>query len=107
MKITDLARAIEPNCTFKTVGIRPGEKLHESLISEDEIRKTKVFDGIYIILPQFIENQGIHKKYDKYSFVSEGFVYRSDKNDDWLTVEDLDKKLNYHESYTVRASAHR
>jgi len=53
MKITDLAKAIEPNCTFKFTGIRPGEKLHENLISYDEARSTKKVDGIYVIVPRF------------------------------------------------------
>lgn len=78
MKITDLARAIEPKCTFKHMGIRAGEKLHESLISYDEARNVKMVDGIYVIIPQFFESHKVCKKYDKYPSVSEGFVFRSD-----------------------------
>jgi len=89
MKITDLAKAIEPQCIFKTIGIRPGEKIHETLISEDEARKAKGVDGIYVILPQFFETREAHKKYHKYPFQEEGFVYRSDNNKDWLTTTDL------------------
>jgi UDP-N-acetylglucosamine 4,6-dehydratase len=89
MKITDLAKAIEVNCTFKYIGIRPGEKLHESLISHDEARNVKIFDGIYVIMPQFFENRKVYKKYDKYSSVPEGFVFRSDVNDMWLSQDEL------------------
>ncbi len=89
MKITDLARAIEPNCTFKYTGIRPGEKVHESLISFDEARNVKIVDGIYVILPQFFGSQRVLDKYDKYPSVPEGFVFRSDVNDMWLSTEEL------------------
>lgn len=94
MKIVDLAKAIEPNCKFKTIGIRPGEKIHEILISEDEARKTIVFDGIYIILPQFFESPVLHRKYERYQFVPDGFVFRSDKNEKWLTQEELRKIIS-------------
>lgn len=91
MKIADLARAIEPDCKFKIIGIRPGEKVHESLISEDESRNVKIFDGIYAIIPQFFENVYVHKKYRSCESVPEGFVYRSDRNDNWLSTKELQK----------------
>lgn len=89
MKITDLAKAIEPNCTFTFTGIRPGEKLHENLISYDEARSTKKVDGIYVIVPGFRVSDKTSHKYDKYDSVPEGFSYRSDLNDKWLTQEQL------------------
>lgn len=89
MKIVDLARAIEPDCTFRFTGIRPGEKLHEGLISVDEARSTKIFDGIYVVLPQFFAKADTYKKYDKYSYVDEDFVLRSDVNDLWLSRDEL------------------
>lgn len=94
MKATDLARAIEPKCKFKVIGIRPGEKIHEVLISEDEARKTKVFNGTYVILPQFFESAEVHDKYAKYPFVPKGFVYRSDKNERWLTPGEFKKIID-------------
>jgi UDP-N-acetylglucosamine 4,6-dehydratase len=93
MKIVDLAKAIDGGCRFKVIGIRPGEKLHETLVSEDEARKTKLFKGVYVILPQFFETKGVHKKYERYSFVPQGFSYRSDNNKKWLTQKDITEMI--------------
>ncbi len=90
MRITDLARAIEPECRFRIIGIRPGEKLHETLISEDEARTVRDLGRYYVILPQFVfRKKDLEKHYAGYPAVSEGFSYRSDRNSWWLTVEDL------------------
>ena len=94
MKVVDLANAILPGCTFKKIGIRPGEKIHETLISEDEARKTKIFKGRYVILPQFFDSSAIHKKYARFTWVPKQFAYRSDDNDNWLTVRELRKMIS-------------
>jgi UDP-N-acetylglucosamine 4,6-dehydratase len=93
MKIIDLIKAIDPRAKLKLIGIRPGEKVHETLISEDEARKTKIFNGMYVITPQFYENEAVRNFYDKYPLVPEGFIYRSDKNDVWLTVKQLQNMI--------------
>ena len=89
MRIVDLVKAIAPECKFKIIGIRPGEKINEVLISENEARRTKIFGDMFVILPQFFERKEVHKKYEKYQSLPENFVYRSDNNDKWLTVEEL------------------
>ena len=54
MNIMDLAKAIAPECKTKTVGIRPGEKIHELMITRDDARKTLEFDNFYVIQPDFM-----------------------------------------------------
>lgn len=93
MNIVDLARAISPECKFKKIGIRPGEKLHETLVSCDESRKAKVFKGMYIIMPQFFERRKSHAKYTKCLRVPEGFSYASDTNKERLTIKELREVL--------------
>lgn len=87
MKILDLAAAIAPECEIEYVGIRPGEKLHEVMITEDDARRTIEFDDYYVIQPEFPwwtdeRVQGGKPRPD-------GFKYSSDTNVDWLTVNDL------------------
>ena len=76
------------------IGIRAGEKIHETLISEDESRKVKVFQDCYVILPQFYESPVVHQKYDKCPGVPEGFLFRSDKNEKWVTGKQLETMIN-------------
>jgi len=94
MKITDLARAIDPECDFEIIGIRPGEKLHENLISVDEARNTRVFRDTYLILPSFdYISDRAYRKYKKYPQVISGFSFSSNKNDSWLTASQLKKNI--------------
>ncbi len=89
-KIMDVARAVDSDVEIKLVGIRPGEKLHELMISDDDSRHTLEFDDYYVIEPDFAWWTG--EEYLKESGgkpCSDGFSYSSDKNDQWLTVEDL------------------
>ncbi len=90
MRITDLARAIAPDCKMKVIGIRPGEKLHEILVSEDDARHTVEFDDYYAILP--VTQSWNTKDYAAKNGgrpCPDGFCYSSDKNTRWLTVEEL------------------
>ena len=87
MKVMDLAKAIGPECEIKIVGIRPGEKLHEAMITEDDARHTIEFDNYYVIQPEFNWWSADYAKGSKP--LSEGFHYVSDENTQWLSVEEL------------------
>jgi UDP-N-acetylglucosamine 4,6-dehydratase/5-epimerase len=104
MKVTDLAKAIAPECEIDLIGIRPGEKLHESLITDEEGRNTLVYDGMYIILPNYNWWEERHN-YKTGQRLPDGFAYTSDKNDWWLNVEDLKKLV--HDSSVEEDSASR
>jgi UDP-N-acetylglucosamine 4,6-dehydratase len=91
MRITDLAMALAPNSEIKEIGIRPGEKLHEEMISSDDSRRTIKQDSKYIISPISAEWNYIEPPGDK---LPEGFSYKSDTNDLWLTIEDIKKLTN-------------
>jgi len=87
MKIVDLAKAIAPECQVKTIGIRPGEKLHEALITEEDGRDTVSYNGMYVVMPRYPWWE--RQNYENAEKLPEGFVYTSDTNSEWLTVEDL------------------
>lgn len=98
MKILDLARVIAPHREYEVIGVRPGEKLHESLISKDEGRNTVDMDKYYVILPLSANGSKKFYKYSKYPKMVEGFCYRSDTNDHWLGEEDLANLVKEFES---------
>jgi UDP-N-acetylglucosamine 4,6-dehydratase len=87
MNIMDLVEAIAPGCEIEYIGIRPGEKLHEVLISEDEARHTLEFDDMFVILPTHpwwsIGNWSHGRP------LPDGFRYTSDTNPWQLSVDDL------------------
>lgn len=87
MKVTDLAKAIAPECEIEIVGIRPGEKLHEAMITEDDARHTVEFDSYFVILPEL--SWWNNENYNDGKPLPEGFAYTSDSNTHWLTIEEL------------------
>jgi UDP-N-acetylglucosamine 4,6-dehydratase len=90
MKMTDLARAIAPECQTKIVGIRPGEKLHEVMVPEDDARHTLEYDEYFAILPTFHDwDSKAYMDQNGGKLCPEGFRYSSDTNTRWLTVEEL------------------
>ncbi|MCX8080350.1 MAG: UDP-N-acetylglucosamine 4,6-dehydratase (inverting) [Bacteroidia bacterium] len=96
-RITDLAMAIGPNCEHKIIGIRPGEKIHEEMITISDSLTTYDTGKYYVILPQVpvwnVEDYTRHFNAEK---VKEGFHYHSGKNDKWLTVEEIRKLIKIH-----------
>jgi UDP-N-acetylglucosamine 4,6-dehydratase len=94
MNIMDLARAIAPNCETKLVGIRPGEKLHEVMVPEDDARRTIEFEDYFAILPTVQEwepNEGYQAQGG--TLCPEGFRYSSETNTQWLTIDELRKMV--------------
>lgn len=87
MNIMDLAEAIAPGCKTEVTGIRPGEKIHELLVSSDEARFTLEFPDMYVIQPAQMWWEPGNWKEGK--TVKDDFSYTSDSNTSWLTVEDL------------------
>ena len=87
MRLTDMAETIAPGCEVECIGIRPGEKLHEVLVSEDEARNTVELDDMYVIQPA-------HSWWSLQNWkdgrpLPDGFRYGSDSNAQWLTSGEL------------------
>jgi UDP-N-acetylglucosamine 4,6-dehydratase len=89
MAVTELARAVAPRLEHEIVGIRPGEKLHEVLITEDDARVTVELDDRYIICPPLVGAVEQRIKALGGRPVSEGFRYSSDGNSEWLDADSL------------------
>jgi len=94
MKILDLAEAVAPGCEIEVIGIRPGEKLHEAMVSRDEARHTLRLGDKYILQPNYPWWDEEH--WAEGDCLPEGFEYTSDKNDEWMTIEELRKIIGKH-----------
>ncbi len=106
MKLVDLARAIGPDCRTEIVGIRPGEKLHEVLITRDDARTTVELDDCYVIEPALRWWAGDTSLLQRGGQpVAEDMRYSSDLNSCWLTVDQLREMIRPFEPETVRAGA--
>lgn len=91
MRVTDLAQAVAPKAKIEYIGIRPGEKIHEVLITEDEARHTLEKDDYYVIEPE-LKFWNVHNS-QQGSSLPEGFRYSSETNGQWLSVDDLKNLL--------------
>jgi UDP-N-acetylglucosamine 4,6-dehydratase len=97
MMVTDLAKAMAPECEIKEIGIRPGEKLYEDLIGSEEAPRTLEFEKFFVVKPA-IKLWG-NKEINEYSGetgkpVDKDFSYNSDNNTEWLDAEKLTKIIN-------------
>ena len=86
MKIIDLAHAVAPNAKIEEIGMRPGEKLHEEMISADDSRRTIILENRYLVTPVVAE-WGYNAP--KGELMVEGSPYRSDTNDLWMSQNDI------------------
>ena len=91
-KITDLAEAMLPGCRIKEIGIRPGEKLHEIMVTTEDSFTTYEYDKHFIVYPQMTWNNKQQPDMSG-SKVKEGFSYSSDNNTEWLSVEQIRELL--------------
>lgn len=95
MRMPELAKAIAPDLKIKEIGIRPGEKIHEQMITKEDAPNTIEFKDFYIVLPQIeMENKDVTKYYPEAKKVAPDFEYNSGNNDRWLTVEEMKKLIS-------------
>jgi FlaA1/EpsC-like NDP-sugar epimerase len=101
-RIMDVGKAIAPDCKLEIVGIRPGEKLHEEMITENDAINTIEFDDYFVISPSStylewdVENFLNESNKKKGRFCKDGFRYSSDTNEHFLSVEELRKLIENH-----------
>ena len=89
MKITDLALAVNENSSQTIIGIRPGEKIHEQMIGEEDSIYTYEFKDYFKILPSINNWSNDPLRIGEGKRVKEGFIYRSDNNHKWMNIDDL------------------
>ncbi|MDA7884264.1 UDP-N-acetylglucosamine 4,6-dehydratase (inverting), partial [Akkermansiaceae bacterium] len=96
-RITDLAQAISPDCAHPVIGVRPGEKIHEEMITSSDSFTTYDLGKYYVILPQSPNwNIQDYTKYFNAKLISSGFSYNSGTNEEFLSVEELKRLITEH-----------
>lgn len=99
MSVVDLAHALAPECKLEFVGIRPGEKLHEQMIGEEDAHYTFEYPEHYKILPVINEWSTSLERIKDGVKVAEDFVYRSDNNAEWMSASELMEWVNSNRDY--------
>jgi UDP-N-acetylglucosamine 4,6-dehydratase len=87
MRIMDLVGALAPGCRVEDIGIRPGEKLHEILLSEDESRQALEFDDMFVVEP--LDPSWSYRAREGGKRPARGFRYSSDRNEVWLSTPEM------------------
>jgi len=96
-RIVDVAEAVAPGCRWQLIGVRPGEKLHEEMITQTDAMNSLAFDDHYVILPSTqLWDVGEYLAKFGGERCPEGFSYSSGSNDRWLSVEDLRTLIQSH-----------
>ncbi len=99
MKIIDIANVIAPEAKYEIIGIRPGEKLHEQMISIEDSYSTYEYKEYYKILPQINDWLKDSKRIKNGIKVAKNFIYKSDTNSEWMTKNDLKTWINNNRDY--------
>ena len=89
MLIIDIAKAVAPEANLKIIGIRPGEKIHEQMIGLEDSPNTYEYDDHYKILPAIHNWSSDPKRINGGVKVTEDFMYASDSNSEWMSVDQL------------------
>jgi FlaA1/EpsC-like NDP-sugar epimerase len=89
MRVTDIARAVDQSARLEVVGIRPGEKLHEQMIGAEDSLYTYEYPGHYKVLPAINDWSVDPKRIKDGRRVPDGFVYSSDNNTEWMSIDAL------------------
>ena len=97
-RITDVAKAIAPECKINIIGVRPGEKIHEEMITETDALNAIEFDDYFVILPSFNPSWSISDFTKKFNGkpCPEGFRYNSGTNTEWLSTEEIRALIHDH-----------
>lgn len=99
MKVIDIANTINPHADLDIIGIRPGEKLHEQMISSEDAPFTYEFQKYFKILPNIYDWDKDANRIKGGKLVEPDFVYSSDNNDDWLCKKELERWIELNASY--------
>jgi len=99
IKVTDIAKVIAPQAKHKIIGIRPGEKLHEQMIGSEDSHSTYEYSNYYKILPQINDWGKDRLRIKGGKKVSEGFVYNSENNSEWMTKSNLKKWIDTYKNH--------
>jgi UDP-N-acetylglucosamine 4,6-dehydratase (inverting) len=99
MKVTDIALAIAPESKHEIIGIRPGEKLHEQMISSEDSKNSYEYSDYYKILPDINEWMKDKRRIKNGKKVTNGFVYTSENNQEWMSKQQLKKWIDMNQKF--------